>query len=139
VVTVIEGDGDLAPSKVLRGSWLDHQDLSGCEFLLPLGLIRVEATKNIVDLLVGLGEVALGILGLLLMIGQFGYLENLIYKTLELVAVLGLVLSLGVKNTNAIQEAFKFTRPGTVLLMMMRPINHVNRTVRLPLLVMALG
>jgi hypothetical protein len=139
VVTVIEGDGDLAPSKVLRGSWLDHQDLSGCEFLLPLGLIRVEATKNIVDLLVGLGEVALGILGLLLMIGQFGYLENLIYKTLELVAVLGLVLSLGVKNTNAIQEAFKFTRPGTVLLMMMRPINHVNRMVRLPLLVMALG
>jgi hypothetical protein len=61
---------------------------------------------------VWLREVALGILGLLLMIGRFGRLENLICKTLESVTVLGLVLSLGVKNTNVIQEAFEFTLLG---------------------------
>jgi formate-dependent nitrite reductase membrane component NrfD len=49
-----------------------------------------------------LGEVALGILGLLLLISRLGYPENLIYKTLEFVTVLGLVLSLGVENANAI-------------------------------------
>jgi hypothetical protein len=38
-----------------------------------------------------LGDVTLGILRLLLLIG---YLENLIYKTLELVTVSGLVLFL---------------------------------------------
>jgi hypothetical protein len=37
--------------------------------LLPLGLIQVGNTKNIVDLLVSLVEVALGILKLLLLIG----------------------------------------------------------------------
>jgi hypothetical protein len=49
-----------------------------------------------------LGEVALGILRLLLLIGRLGRLENLICKTLESVTVSGLVLSLGVKNANAI-------------------------------------
>jgi hypothetical protein len=44
---------------------------------------------------VHLREVAGRILGLLLTIGWFGHLENLIYKTLESVIVLGLVLSLG--------------------------------------------
>jgi hypothetical protein len=44
-----------------------------------------------------LGEVTLGILGLLLLIDRLGNLENLICKTLESVAVSGLVLSLGVK------------------------------------------
>jgi hypothetical protein len=39
VVTTVEGDGDLRPSKVLRGGGSDHQDLPGCELLLPLGLI----------------------------------------------------------------------------------------------------
>jgi predicted benzoate:H+ symporter BenE len=107
--------------------------------LLPLGLIRVGATKNIVDLLVGIGEVIIGILGVLLMIGRFGRLENLIYKTLESIVVSGLVLSLGLKNTNAIQKAFEFTRPGPVLLMMMRSFNHINRMVQLSLLVVALG
>jgi hypothetical protein len=139
VVTVVEGDEDLRPSKVLRGGGSDHQDLPGCEFLLPFGLIRVGATKNIVDLLMHLTEVTLGILGLLLMIGRFGHLENLIYKTLESVTVSGLVLSLGVENANVIQEAFKFTRPGLVFLMMMRSFNHADRTVRHSLLVMALG
>jgi hypothetical protein len=49
-----------------------------------------------------LGEVALGVLGLLLLIGHLGRLENLICKTLELVVVSGLVLPLEVKNANAI-------------------------------------
>jgi hypothetical protein len=39
VVTAVEGNGDLGPSKVLRGGGIDRHDLSGCEFLLPLGLI----------------------------------------------------------------------------------------------------
>jgi hypothetical protein len=69
----------------------------GCEFLLPLGLIQVGATKNVVDLFMSLGEVALGILELLLLIGRLGHLENLIYKTLESVAISGLGLSLGQK------------------------------------------
>jgi hypothetical protein len=68
VVTSVEGDGDLRPSKVLGGGGSDCQDLLGCEFLLPLGLIRVGATKNIVDLGVCLWDVTLGILGLLCMI-----------------------------------------------------------------------
>jgi hypothetical protein len=63
-----------------------------------------------------LREVALGILGLFLLIGPFGHLENLICETLESIAVPGLVLSLGVKNADAIQEAFKFTRLGPVTL-----------------------
>jgi hypothetical protein len=78
VVAVVEGNGDLRPSKVLRGGGTDHQDLPGCEVLFPPGLIRDGATKNIVDLLVCLGEVTLVILGLLLLIGQLGRLENLI-------------------------------------------------------------
>jgi hypothetical protein len=102
VVTTVEGNGDLGPSKVLKCGGSDCQDLPGCEFLLSLGLIRVRATKNIVDLLVGLGEVALGILRLLLLIGRLGRLKNLICKTLESVVVSGLVLSLGVENANAI-------------------------------------
>jgi hypothetical protein len=106
--------------------------------LLPLGLIQVGATKDIIDLLMCFGEVTLGILGLLLMIGRFGRLENLICKTLESIAVSGLVLSLGVENANAIQEAYLFIRPGPVL-MTMRPLYRDDRTVQFFLLVMALG
>jgi hypothetical protein len=102
VVTAVEGNGDLRPSKVLRGGGFNCPDLLGYEFLLPLGLIRVKATKNVVDLFMSLREVALGILGLLLLIGQLGHLENLICKTLESTTVSGLVLSQGMKNTNAI-------------------------------------
>jgi hypothetical protein len=63
-----------------------------------------------------LGEVILRLFGLFLLIDLFGHLEHLICETLELVAVLGLVLSLGVKYTDVIQKAFKFTRPRPVLL-----------------------
>jgi hypothetical protein len=86
-----------------------------------------------------LREVAHGILGFLLTIGWFGRLDNFIGETLESVAVLGLVLSLGVKKANVIQEAFEFTQPRPVLLMVMRPFNHVNRIVWLSLPVVALG
>jgi hypothetical protein len=139
VVTVVEGNGDLRQSKVLKSDVTDRQDLSGCEFLLPLGLIWVRATKNIVDLLVSHREVTLGILGLLLLIGQLGLLENLIYITLESIAVSGLVLSLGVENANVIQEAFELVQPGPVLLMMTRSFYHIDRIVWLSLLVVALG
>jgi hypothetical protein len=78
---------------------------------------------------VSLEEVFLGILGLLLLIGQLGHLENLICKTLESVTVSVLVLSLGVKNANEIQKAFKFTWPRPVLLVMTRPHYYIDRTV----------
>jgi hypothetical protein len=61
-------------------------------------------------------EVALWFFELLLLISLFGLLEHLICETLESVAVPGLVLSLGMENANAIQEAFKFTQLGPVLL-----------------------
>jgi hypothetical protein len=47
-------------------------------------------------------EVTLGFFRLFLLIVPFGRLEHLIYETLESVVVPGLVLSLGVENTNAI-------------------------------------
>jgi hypothetical protein len=86
-----------------------------------------------------LGEVALGILRLFLLIGSFDRLKNLICKTLELVAVPGLVLSLGIKNVDVIQEAFKFTWSRPVLLMVSWPFHHIDKMVRFPLLVVALG
>jgi hypothetical protein len=49
------------------------------------------------------------------------------------------VLSLGVENADVIQEAFKFTQPGAVLLVASRPFHCVDETIRFPLLVMALG
>jgi hypothetical protein len=107
VVTTVEGEGDLRPSKVLGDGGSDRQDLPSYEFLVPLGLIWAGATKNIVDLLLRLGEVALGIHGLLLMIGRIGHLENLICKTLESIAVSSLVPSLGVEDANVIKEAFE--------------------------------
>jgi hypothetical protein len=85
------------------------------------------------------GEVALGPFGLFLLIGLFGCLEHLICETLESVTVSGLVLSLGVKNADAIYEAFKFTRLGPILLDVSWPFHRIDRTVRLPLLVVALG
>jgi hypothetical protein len=86
-----------------------------------------------------LGDVALGILGLFLLISPFGCLENLICETLESVAVPGLVLSLGVENANAIQEAFKCTWPGPVLLVVSQPFHNIDRMVCFPLLIVALG
>jgi hypothetical protein len=58
------------------------------------------------------GVVALGLFGFFLLISPFGCLEHLIYETLASVVVWGLVLSLGLENTDAIQEAFKFTSLG---------------------------
>jgi hypothetical protein len=48
------------------------------------------------------GEVALGFFRFLLLIDCSGHPEHLIYETLESVTVLGLVLSLGVENADAI-------------------------------------
>jgi hypothetical protein len=86
-----------------------------------------------------LGEVTLAILGLLLLIGCLGRPEKLICKTLESIAASGLVISLGVKYANAIQEALEFTRPGLVLILRMTPLYCVNRMVQFSLLVVALG
>jgi hypothetical protein len=44
-----------------------------------------------------------------------------------------------VKNTDVIQEAFKFTWLGPVHLVASWPLHHVDGTVCLPLLVVALG
>jgi hypothetical protein len=111
----------------------------GHQFLLPPGLIRVGATKNIVDIFVGLRDVTLGILELHLLIDRLGRLENLICKTLKSVIVSCLVLPFVVENANVIQEAFKFAWPGPVLLMTTRSFNRIDRMVLLSLLVMALG
>jgi hypothetical protein len=139
VVTVVKGDGDLGPLKVLRGGGLDHHDLPGCEFLLPPWLIRIGATIDVVDLLVSLGEVILKFFGLFLLISPFGRLEYFIYEIMELVVVLGLVLSLGVEDADAVQEAFEFTRPRPVLLVASWLFHRIDRTINLALLVMTLG
>jgi hypothetical protein len=60
------------------------------------------ATIDAVDLLMTFGEVTIWFFGLFLLIGPFGHLEHLICETLESIVVLGLVLSLGVKNADAI-------------------------------------
>jgi hypothetical protein len=58
---------------------------------------------------------------------------------LELIAVLGLVVSLGLENANVIQEAFEFAQPRPILLLSVRPFNCIENTVPLSLLIMALG
>jgi hypothetical protein len=88
---------------------------------------------------VSFGEVALGIFGLFLLIDRIDRLEYLIFKTLESVAVLGVVLSLGAENANAIHEAFKFTWPVPILLVVSQPFDRVDRMIHFPLLLMALG
>jgi hypothetical protein len=80
-------------------------------------------------------EVTLWFFRLLPLIGLFGHLEHLIYEILESVAVSGLELFLGMEDTYAIQEAFKFTWPGPVLLVVSRPLYIVDRTIHLPLVV----
>jgi hypothetical protein len=84
-------------------------------------------------------EVALGFFRLFLLIDPFGHLEHHICKTLKSIIVSGLLLSLGVENTDVIQEAFKFTRLGPVLLVASWPFHRIDRTICLPLLVMAIG
>jgi hypothetical protein len=51
---------------------------------------------------VSFGEVTLRLFGLFLLIAPLCHLEYFIYKTLESVAVLGLVLSLGMENADVI-------------------------------------
>jgi hypothetical protein len=88
---------------------------------------------------VSFGEVALGFFRLFLLIDPFGCLDHLICEALESVAVLGLMLSLWVENVDVIQEIFKFTQPGMVLLVPLWPFHCIDRMIRFPLLVMALG
>jgi hypothetical protein len=83
-------------------------------------------------------DVTLWFFGLFLLIGPFGRLEYFIYETLESIIVSGLVLSLRVKNADVIQEAFKFTQPGLVLLAS-QSLHCVDRTIRFTLLIVALG
>jgi hypothetical protein len=85
------------------------------------------------------GEDALWFFGLLLLIGLFGCLEHLICETLESVIVLGLVLSLGVEDIDAISETFKFTQSRPILLVASRSLHIVDKMICLPLLVVALG
>jgi hypothetical protein len=98
-----------------------------------------QATIDVVDLFMSFGEVALGILRLFPLIGPFGRHENLNCKTLELVTVPGLVLFLGVKDADAILEAFKFTRPRPMLLVAPWLFRHIDKMVSFPLLVVASG
>jgi hypothetical protein len=92
-----------------------------------------------IDLLVNFGEFALGFFRLFLLISPLGLLEHLIYETMESVIVPGLELSLGVKNEDAIQEAFKFTQPGSVFLVAWKLFHHVDGIIRFPIVVLALG
>jgi hypothetical protein len=71
-------------------------------------------------------EVALGLFRIFLLIGPIDHLDYFFYETLESVAVLGPVLSLGVENADAIQEAFKFTQPGPVLLFASQSFHRVD-------------
>jgi hypothetical protein len=87
---------------------------------------------------VSFGEVVLRFFKLFLLISSFGHLEYLICETLESITVLSLVLSVGVENADMIQETFKFTRPGLVLLVVSRPFHHIDGMIRFPLLVAAL-
>jgi hypothetical protein len=84
-------------------------------------------------------EVTLGFPRFFLLIGPFGRLEHLICETLESIAVPSLVLSLGVRNVDAIQKAFKFTCPRLVLIVVLQLLHRIDGTICFPLLVVALG
>jgi hypothetical protein len=84
-------------------------------------------------------EVALRFFGLFLLIGPYGRLEYFICETLELVTVLGLVLSLMVEDANVIHEAFKFPRLGPVLLVASRLFHRIDRMIHFLLPIVALG
>jgi hypothetical protein len=84
-------------------------------------------------------EVTLRFFGLFLLIGPFCRLEYFICETLVSVTVPDLVLSLGVEDANAIQEAIEFTQPRSVLLVVSWPFHHIDGKINLPLLAMTLG
>jgi hypothetical protein len=67
----------------------------------------------------------------------FGRLGHIICETLKSATALSLGLSLGVEATNAIQEAFKFTQPGSVLLLVTWLLYIVHEAICLPLLIVA--
>jgi hypothetical protein len=71
---------------------------------------------------VSIGEITLWIFGLLFMVDLFGRFEDLICKALQSITTLGFVLSLGgggVENTDLVQETFKLSWLGLVLLVAM--------------------
>jgi hypothetical protein len=86
-----------------------------------------------------LEEIALWIFGLFLLIDLFGCLEDLIGETLELAAVPGLVLSMGVENADLIQETIKLSRPRPVFFVVTRPLYASHGAVCIPLLFLTLG
>jgi hypothetical protein len=101
--------------------------------------MRLGVTIDVVDLLMSFGKVTLGFFGLFLLIGPFGRLEHLICETLELIIVPNSVLSLGVEDKDAIQEAIKFTSPRPILLVASCMFHRVDGMICFPLLVVALG
>jgi hypothetical protein len=101
--------------------------------------MRLGVTIDVVDLLMSFGKVTLGFFGLFLLIGPFGRLEHLICETLESITVPNSVLSLGVEDKDAIQEAFKFTWPRPILLVASCMFHRVDGMICFPLLVVALG
>jgi hypothetical protein len=94
VLTTVKSNGDLRPYKLLGGGRFDYNDLLGCEFLLPPGLIRIRATKNGVDLFMSLGEVTHGILLRISFAKHWSGSQSLV------------LCFPWVKNANVIQEAF---------------------------------
>jgi hypothetical protein len=87
---------------------------------------------------VSLEEVTIWIFRLLFLLGLFSRLENLICKALQLVTVTGLVLSLGVENADPVQETFKLSWSGQVLLVMTHSLYVSYGVVRLTVLVITL-
>jgi hypothetical protein len=126
VIALVEGDGYLGSLQVLEGSGADRHDLSGCELLLPLGLIGVRPTKDVVDLLESLREITLWVFCLLLLLDLFGQFEDFIREALQPVTVPCLVLSLRVENVVSHQETLILTRPRLILGPILMQVLHVS-------------
>jgi hypothetical protein len=102
VIVSVEGNRYLGPLQVLRGGKSDWHDLLGRNLLLPLGLIGVRSTEDVVDLLTSFREATFWVFCLLLLLDLFGWLENFICEVLQPVAVLSLVLFLMMENVDSI-------------------------------------
>jgi hypothetical protein len=111
VITSVEGNRYLKPLQVLEGSGSDSHDLLGCELLLPLGPVGVRPIQDVVDILANLREIILQVFCLLLL-DLFGQLEIFIYKALQPVVDLSLVLSLRMEVADSILETFVLTQLG---------------------------
>jgi hypothetical protein len=114
VITSVEGNRYLKPLQVLEGSGSDSHDLLACELLLPLGPVGVRPIQDVVDILANLREIILQVFCLLLL-DLFGQLEVFIYKALQPVVDLSLVLSLRMEVADSILETFVLTRLGPVV------------------------